>query len=310
VEVFLLVTHNTWDTRKIKQMSTGCSVCLLSFILVALASPSKLVLDPTASSTYPLPDSFAVLGMYPFPTLTEAWDAYYNLLASSLQKKLGMNIPQSLDWTEDLEASWTDPRLALGQTCGWPLTTRLKKHVKVLGTFSFDSAFDPSYMYRSVIVSRIGEDFEKLKYSRAAVNSMGSLSGYISLLDAFDVLRWEGTISVTGGHATSLQRIQSGDADVASIDAITWDYLRRDYNSSLHGLQVVGHGPFVPCLPLIISGEASDSDVAAWRSAFYGAVNDTRAKPFLEKLMIRGFQALDLADYEKSLSSLLEKYNS
>src|SRR5947199_390514 len=94
-------------------------------------------------------------------------------------------------------------------------------------------------------------------------------------------------------------RVRRGDAEIASIDAVTWAYLSRDDPDAVSGLIVVDRGPLVPTLPLIVTAAASDERVAQWRRALADATNDT--------LLIRGFVPLDLGDYDTALGALLAR---
>ena len=76
--------------------------------------------------------TFAALGMYPLAHLRDAYDRLW----SSMRSRLDVDdAPASLSWDADVHASWRDPGLVLGQTCGWPLVTQLDGAVAVVGSF-------------------------------------------------------------------------------------------------------------------------------------------------------------------------------
>jgi ABC-type phosphate/phosphonate transport system substrate-binding protein len=233
--------------------------------------------------------------MYPQPSVRGDWDALYAAAAQHVH-----GAPPALDWGADAHASWRDPELALGMSCGWPLVHDLGDAVRVVGTF----AYRGSSTYRSVIVARPGATLDGLSDGRAAVNSWDSLSGYISLLAAFDLVGWPGPCTVTGSHAESIAAVRAGEADVASIDAITWAYGARDRPESLEGVEIVGEGPDVPCLPLIVPASAGEEAVGAWRSALAAAVATPELAPVLERLLITGFDPMDAGDYVAALAAV------
>lgn len=248
------------------------------------------------------PGAFAALGMYPFVPLIGAWDRLYATVASSV-----VGAPTTLRWDLDPHDTWLSPQLVVGQTCGWPLVTALRYRVRPIGAFVHILDGAPNHVYRSVIVSHRDTTLEDLWGSRAAINSVDSLSGNISLLATLPGAHphWPGEVVWTGAHVASIEAVRSHTADVASIDAQTWAFLQRDAPNLIDGLVVVGRGPRVPHLPLILPAGASDESVAEWRSAFAEAVRSASLSDALDTLMIEGFVALDLSDYDELLAPLV-----
>ena len=242
--------------------------------------------------------------MYPYAGLREAWDTLYRSVGTTVAQN-APDTPTELDWSIDAHASWVDPRLALSQACGWPLVTALRNRARVLGAFMHRIDGVSSHLYRSVIIAREVQPLSALEGGCAAINSYDSLSGYVSLLAAFAVKsgRWPGEITYTGAHAASIEAVRAGHADLASIDALAWAYLQRLAPRELDGLVVVGRGPLVPCLPLIVAGNTDDALLQAWRSAFAQAMRDSALAAVRTELLIEGFVPLDLADYDSALEA-------
>lgn len=240
--------------------------------------------------------------MYSLGGLRGAWDALYRSVAAQVP-----GAPANLRWDTDPHESWLDPQMALSQTCGWPLVTVLRERVRVLGTFVHVLDGRSAYTYRSVIIAREAQPLIDLARSRAAINSEDSLSGFVSLLDAFGVPQpcWPDEVTWTGSHLASVQAVRDRDADVASIDALTWAYLQRLAPSELTGLVVVGRGPQVPCLPLIVPAATSPAMFATWRAACASAVADPQLAGARDTLLIGGFQPLDIHEYETALAPLM-----
>jgi len=234
--------------------------------------------------------------MYPFASLREAWDELYANAARRVPEA-----PAALRWDLDAEDTWSHPQLELGMTCGWPLATELRDRVRTVGAFTFALEGAPTHLYRSVIVARRQADVSTFAGSTAAINGRHSLSGFISLLAAVGApsMEWPGDVVWTRAHRRSIDAVRRGDAEIASIDAVTWAYLTRDEPDAVAGLVVVDRGPLVPTLPLIVNGATSDERVDRWRDALADAASET--------LLIKGFVALDLADYDTALSELLAR---
>lgn len=254
--------------------------------------------------------AYSALGMYPLPTLRSAWGDLYAAIAARAVAN-GIAAPAGTDWAVDPHDSWLDPHLALGMTCGWPLVTALREQVTVVGTFAYDLpvAGPTPHHYRTNIVARDDVPLAQLSHACAAINSAESLSGNVSLLDAFDYdTSWPGEVVFTGAHLASIAAVRRGDADVASIDGMTWAYQQRDAPETLEGLVVVGHGPWVPCLPVILGSAVDPADVGVWRAAITAAVGDDAMASVRKILMIRDFVPLDFTDYASGLADLLARH--
>jgi ABC-type phosphate/phosphonate transport system substrate-binding protein len=242
--------------------------------------------------------TIASLAMYPFLPLRSAqaqlWDG--------VRSRLSFAAPE-LDWDLDpLEASRRDD-LLLGQTCGWPLVSELTSTVRVVGTFDGDIEGAVDGTYRSLFVTGTGDSLDEIWHRPdlvVAANSSDSLSGWISLVSAaasngvrLDNVTW------TGAHALSVESLRQGSAQLASIDSVSWEFLDH------RGISVVGHGPRVPCLPLVTSRASSDSVLGELRGALADAVRDPQLAESCRTLKIRSYLDRDLADYEK-ITELVE----
>ncbi len=248
--------------------------------------------------------TFAVLAMYPYPSLTVAWDRLYESVAREIP-----GTPAVLRWDIDVHDTWLDPNLALGMACGWPLVQTLGDAVRVVGTFEYDVSEPGSHLYRSVIIARDDVPLARLAQSHAAINSTDSLSGYVSLLAAFGLdTAWAGGVTFTGAHTASIEAVRSGAADVAAIDGLTWAFHQRHAVRAPGGLTVVGRGPAVPGLPIIVPATTSDERVAEWRNGLHRAVADPALAADIRRLMIRRFVALDNADYSTDLAELRQRH--
>ncbi len=242
--------------------------------------------------------TIASLAMYPFTNLRPAFDQLWEHVSTQLP----FDTP-ALDWDLDHLAACRRDDLLLGQTCGWPLITELATTVHVVGTFDFDVDGAVDGTYRSVLVTATGDSLDDILHRAdlmVAANSPDSLSGWISLQSTAGAhgVRLE-TIEWTGAHARSVEAVRQGRAHLASIDAVSWDHIDG------LGLTVVGHGPRVPCLPLVSSRSLTVSLVGELRRALAKAVHDPALADVRRTLKIRDFIARDLQDYE-GLSELVQ----
>ncbi len=232
--------------------------------------------------------------MYPFPHTVAASERLWERVAARVPW-----VPRALTWHADLHASWRSPAMVVGHTCGWPLVSGLAGRPRVLGTFEHDIPEAEGPTYRSLVVAtRAGEPAD-FAGATAAVNSTDSLSGWVSLLHAVHGAgaAWQGEVVLTGAHVESLRAMREGSAEIASIDAVTWAHVRRIEPGLIEQLHVVGHGPRVPCLPVIGAEHLGDDAVAEVRAAFVAAVDDPTAADDRAALLVRRFVPMDLADY-------------
>lgn len=225
----------------------------------------------------------ASLAMYPFESLRDSYDDLWARIAA----RLG-TAPPELDWSLDHLDAARRPDLVLGQTCGWPLVTVLDGAVDVVGAFDMDVAEGSEARYRSVLIE--GPNAE----APVAVNGADSLSGWVSWCAVRGV---PDRSLITGGHVASVFAVADGRASAASIDAVSWVHVQVIHPHVAALVEVVGHGPRVPTLPLVTH---RDGDVAALRAAVAAAL---RAVPagLLARLRIRAFEPLDVDDYRPLL---------
>jgi ABC-type phosphate/phosphonate transport system substrate-binding protein len=235
----------------------------------------------------------ASLGMYPFAHLRDAYDSLWHAIRRRLSDG-----PDELDLDVDLHDAWRRSDLLLGQTCGWPLVSSLSDQVAVIGAFDVVAPFAAGGRYRSVLVAAKPLGIEQWKADRTAVvaqNGPDSLSGWISMQWA-----WGGAppnVMTTGSHVASMRAVASGAAQVASIDALTFEFFAESEPAVAGHLHVIGHGPVVPSLPLVTSTALADR-VDEVRSAIADAVADPSMAAVCRRLRIRGLVPFELADYE------------
>ncbi|MEM9188863.1 MAG: PhnD/SsuA/transferrin family substrate-binding protein [Myxococcota bacterium] len=255
--------------------------------------------DPTRSEQPPEP--FAALPMYDLPELRSAHDALWRGLATTLAEA-GMEVPRELTRRPDLDLA--APGLILGQTCGYPLLKTLQGKVRVVGRPAYTTPYADAGWYVGLVVvperlatAGLGE----LRRSRAVVNDFQSHSG-MNALRAI-VARVAGgapffeTVHASGSHRESMRLLRRGDADVASIDSVTWTLLRAVAPDESEGLTVIARSAPAPTLPFVTDRNASDSQVRILRDALETAL--ARSEP--TSLLLTGLLEANESDYEPLL---------
>lgn len=189
------------------------------------------------------------------------------------------DVPEALDEQTAHHEPWLDPRLLLAQTCGFPFVKRLRGHVRLVATPVYDApGCEGPTMCSVILVRKEGpRSLAACAGLRAAINETGSNSGY-NLLRAAVAPHAAGRpffagVVETGGHVASMEAVSAGRADLAAIDCITYDLLRRHAPERLHGLAILDKTPSGPNLPFITRLSAPDEDVDALRAALKAAIS-------------------------------------
>lgn len=213
-------------------------------------------------------------------------------------------LPNELVWPEPLLAHWKQPDLLLSQTCGFPLVEFLPQ-VQLVGTLNYSAPGCNGPYYRSFLLVRDEDSHATLADFRGrtvAFNSTDSQSGFNSLRALIAPLaekgQFFGDTRETGGHRYSLAAVQQGRADIAAIDCVTLELLRRYQPQEVAGLSIIGKTAAAPGLPLITSAATSPERLKLLRKA----ITETLAAPenhaLCERLLITGFTLLPREEYQ------------
>lgn len=236
------------------------------------------------------PGPVASLPMYDWPEVRGATDALWAALRDELRAR-GIAAPEAL--SRDA-THWTDPALALSQTCGMPYRLGLHARVTLIGAPDYGLEDCPPGFYRSALVVRRDDPREGIAAfagARFAFNAADSQSGFAALAGALGPLD-PGRGVETGAHRASIGAVAAGRAEIAAIDAVAWR-LAQVHEPAAARLRVLAWTTPTPGLPLVTAG---GRDPAPCRAAVSEAVaaldGGTRAA-----LGIAGFVALEPGAY-------------
>ncbi len=242
----------------------------------------------------------AALPMYDWPELRTETDRFWDNLRDSLLS-FGFPAPVALDRDRAGDEIWHDENLLLAQTCGLPFVTDLTNSVTLVGTPAYELECGAGSYY-SVILVRAdcpAQSLDELAGLRLAYNSRNSQSGYAALAYALrdragnDPFFASGTR--TGAHRASIQSVAQGQADVAAIDAVTWQIAQR-HETTAQALRVLTSTEPTPGLPFICAKRPD------WRpDRIHLAVVEAMAaldEDCRQALLLAGFQHTMPSDYE------------
>lgn len=261
----------------------------------------------------------ASLAMYDQPWLQAANDRLWSAVASCLRSQGTADVPEHLTRDVDLDDVWRSPRLLLGQTCGYPLMSELRETVQLVATPHYRAEGCNGVQHRSAIIVRADDPVStlpELRGRRLGVNNFRSNSGMNLLRAAVapyaGAKPFFGRVILTGSHARSYVGVLSGKIDVAAIDAVTLEHLRRRYPGRADAVRVLAWTAPSPGLPLVTAAGTSPETIAALRSALASVAADPALRDILDSLLIAGFEMLSLEDYEPVLSleqaSIAQRY--
>ncbi len=250
------------------------------------------------------PVPIASLPMYDWPEVSADWDALWRDAAHRLNR-MAMTAPASLTRGPD-HASWTDPDLLIGQTCGWPFISRPEGEVVPFGRFAFEEMGGKPGDYHSVIVmpkGTPGRDIQALGDwliggdAVIAVNGLESQSGFRALGECFTrpVNLTGERLLITGSHRESICAVAQGRAALAAIDAISWRLAMRFEPASKNVSAVACTRP-VPGLPLICAPAHVGGAEAVRDSLDAAARENARLR---DALGLVGVAAARAEDYEE-----------
>ena len=244
-------------------------------------------------------DRTASLGMYDFPWLAAATDAFWEALARRLIA-CGLNrVPQQLDRARPLGAIWRDPDLLLAQTCGYPLVTELGGSVTVVATPVYTACGCDGANHRSLIVVAAASGATRpadLRGGRVAVNGHDSNTGMNLLRALVAPLARDGRffaeVVTTGSHLASLAAVAGGQAEVAAIDCVTHALVRRHEPARVEGTRVLTATASSPALPLITRAPCPPDELEALRRALAACIADPDLAEARHALLLDAFVAL------------------
>lgn len=258
-------------------------------------------------------EAVVTLGMYDPPYLHGAQDALWAalrraLVAEGVEDAVG-RLPEVLQRQRPIGDALTDPHLALGHTCGYPLRKFHAGRLRPVATPVYASPFMEGAWHRSAIVVRADDPATGLAELRgrvAAINGQDSNTGMNLFRAAVAPLAggqpFFSRVVETGGHLLSLRAVSEGHADIAAIDGVTFTLAARHAPERVAGVKVIGVTPATPGLPLVARHDTPDEVVATLRRALDALLADESAAPARAAFGLIGFEPIPEADYDRVLA--------
>lgn len=245
--------------------------------------------------------------MYDFPEIRDATNTFWELLATELKARGIADTPAHLSRPHDLPAFWSDQRLLLGQTCGYPYSIGLCGNAKLVATPVYNAPGCIGPCYGSVIIVPATSRIQSLEDSRGsvcAINMSDSNTGMNLLRSAIAAIGGKApffsAVIETLSHRNSFSMVAHGNAQIAAIDGVSFAHFSRIDPQSASEVRVIGETRKTPGLPFITSSETTAETLKLLIDAF-GAVIHKRPS-CLDILMLHDIVRLPPSAYDSILA--------
>lgn len=205
---------------------------------------------------------------------------------------------------EDLYQLWLAPDLFIAQTCGFPLTHKLKHRVALVATpcYAADGCVGSTYCSMIVALRDSGvHSLDDVAGKVAAINGYDSQSGWNALRHSLIGHGAPARIVETGGHRKSAAAVRDGRADVAAIDCVTYAQLQAVAPQETAPLRIIARSANAPGLPYVTRRDIAPGDLQKLRDGLQAAMADPALAEARSALLIAGIEIVPLQAYDHLL---------
>jgi ABC-type phosphate/phosphonate transport system substrate-binding protein len=254
----------------------------------------------------------AALPWYDFAELRPATDAWWSGIAGHLRRFGVDGVPEQLTRDDTHAESWRRPELLLSQACGYDVLYDAADDIVPIATPCYAAEGCEGPRYRSYVVVRADRPWrtvDELRGRVVAVNEASSHSGNNAMRPHIAPLQVDGVffrdVLVTGSHRQSLLALETGDVEVACVDAVVLALLRRVLPDAVRGLRKITCTQPALAPPLVTSRHTPPELRSTLQQALTAAMRETRLQPVREALLLR-----DLAFYPPAAYAELEDFEA
>jgi ABC-type phosphate/phosphonate transport system substrate-binding protein len=247
----------------------------------------------------------ASLPWYDLPEIRPATDRFWGRLSEHLRRR-GFPAPPALDRELGCFEQWRRPELLLSQACGYDVRIAYASELQVVAAPRYSAPGCEGALHSSFVVVREDARYAALadlRGARCSINTPTSHSGMNVLRAMVAPLHEDGrffaSVRVSGAHTESLRHVVEGVADVAAIDCVTFELLRRHRPAALAGTRVLERTEAVAAPPFVARAELGSGEVALLRDALAETVRDPVVAEACETMLLEGVEPLDLGAYRR-----------
>jgi len=246
----------------------------------------------------------ACLPWYALPETERAQDSLWSALARHLRREGMRDVPSRLARAVPVPRVFTDPRLLIGQSCGYDVVYGFADSLSLVATPRYGALGCAGSDYRSLVLVREtcpADELEALRGSVCAINSFNSHSGTNALRALVAPLSRDGrffsAVQVSGSHLASLALLQAGSVDVMAMDCVVHALLDRHRPAALDGVRVLCWSEAAPAPPIVTSAAAGSDTIHRLRAALANAMSDPGCADARSAMLLDGIDALPLEAY-------------
>ena len=192
----------------------------------------------------------------------------------------------------------------VGQICGIDFAKAAAGNYHYLATMVMDDSAAPEGSYNSYIITTHADGLRDLKgFDPArhvmAMNEPGSFSGaavFAAHLRRHDITGFNDARR-SGGHLKSVAMVARGEAQLASIDRVSFELARHNQPEDIDRVTVIDETPFYPAPPFVADGGLSLETVTRLREALLAFRQRDAWQDMCGLLGIRDLTIIDPADY-------------
>ena len=248
----------------------------------------------------------ACLPWYDLPETRAAQDSLWLVLARHLRAKGLRDVPARLTREAPVPSLLTDPRLLVGQCCGYDLVYGFAGSVELVATPRYSAPGCQGADYRSFVLVRDdcqAGGLDELLGCVCAINGFNSHSGTNALRALVAPLsqggRFFSEVKVSGAHMNSLALLRAGEADIMAMDCVLHALLARHRPQALTGTRVLCRSGPAPAPPIVTSATADGALTVPLREALAAALSDEATQEAREAMLLDGVALLPLQDYAR-----------
>jgi ABC-type phosphate/phosphonate transport system substrate-binding protein len=216
----------------------------------------------------------ASLPMYNMPEMRPANARFWEALRGLLCEGGLRDLPETLTFERPPVPEWIGPEVLFSQTCGYPLETIFSGQAIRLGTPCYDAlgCDGPTHCGLFVVpAASAAHGLRDLAGGVFLLNSRHSNSGMNLPRRALSEIAHGrplfSRVIETGSQPGNLDRISRGEADVTSVDCVTYAFWCRFRPEAAEQVRVLARTPPSPAIPFVTSAATPPATVLLLRDA-------------------------------------------
>jgi ABC-type phosphate/phosphonate transport system substrate-binding protein len=197
--------------------------------------------------------------MYVLPQVQADMQVFWTQLKPRLEQTGISGLPDQPEFDDPLASGSVPENLLLLQYCGFPYLQTWRNQLQPLACIAYNAPYCEGKYHRSVVVvhrDNAAQSLEAMRGGRAAINGYDSNTGMNLLRHAVAPLAEDGRffaqVSETGAHVESLRAVVEKRADIASIDCVTFAFIRDHMPQLTQQVKVLATTATSPALPLFV----------------------------------------------------------